>query len=52
MKYIRISDNLGIYQDGDNTIFMVRDRESEDERLVCCALDKKEIVKLRKELGR
>lgn len=51
MRYIRISDNLGVYQDGDNTIFMVRDRESEDERVVCCALDKEEREKLREELG-
>lgn len=52
MRYIRISGNLGVYQDGDCTIFMVADRESRDERIVCCALNKEEIEKLRKELGR
>lgn len=52
MRYIRISDNLGVYQDGDNTIFMIRDRESQDERMVCCALNKEEIDKLIKELRR
>ena len=52
MRYTRISDNLGVYRDDDCTIFMVTDRESKYERVVCCALSKEEIEKLRKELGR
>lgn len=50
MKRIRITNDLGIYQDDDDTVLMVRDRESKDERMVCCALNKKELEKLIKEL--
>lgn len=54
MEYIQVTDDLCIYNEISDgyVVLATRDRESDDERWVCTALNKKDIEKLRKELGR
>lgn len=52
MEHIQITDELSVWAVDDVIVLAMHDRESENERLVCCALNKEEVDKLIKELRR